>query len=101
MEGKYNKGTSVRAKSPLKFFFNVVKFAISCHILDYTNSVTQILQGKNNNIIKRVGLVKTLLRIRFELVKNNIDNRHNEWYQEALTLATTSQVSESKPRTCF
>ena len=62
--------------------------------------MTQILQGKNNDIIKGLDLIKTLLNI-FELVRNDIDNRHNKWYQEALALATTAQVSESKPRTCL
>ena len=62
--------------------------------------MTQILQGRNNDIIKGFDLIKTLLNI-FELVRNDIDNRHNKCYQEALALATTAQVSESKPRTCF
>ena len=62
--------------------------------------MTQILQGRNNDIIKGLDLIKTLLNI-FELVRNDIDNRHNKCYQEALALATTAQVSESKPRTCF
>ena len=35
------------------------------------------------------------------MVRNDIDNRHNKGYQEALALATTAQVNESKPGTCF
>ena len=35
------------------------------------------------------------------MVRNDIDNRHNKGYQEALSLAATAHVSESKPRTCF
>ena len=100
---KYNKNTSVKANSLLKLIFNfdfIVKLVISRHILDYTNSVTQILQGKNNDIIKGLDLINTLLNI-FELVRNDIDNRHNKWYQEALALATAAHLSESKPRTCF
>ena len=62
--------------------------------------MTQILQGKNNDIIKGLDLINTLLNI-FELVRNDIDNRHNKWYQEALALATAAHLSESKPRTCF
>ena len=49
LEGKYNKDTSVKVNSLLKLIFNfdfIVKLVISRHILDYTNSVTQILQGK-------------------------------------------------------
>ena len=83
MEGNYNKYTSVKANSPLKLIFSfdfIVKLVISRHILDYTNSVTQILQGKNDDIIKELDLINTLLNI-FELIRNDIDNRHNKWYQ--------------------
>ena len=103
LEGKYNKGTSVKANSLLKLIFNfdfIVKLVISRHILHYTNFVTQILQGKNNDITKGVDLINTLLNI-FELVRNDIDNRHNKWYQKALALVTAAHRSESKPRTCF
>ena len=48
--------------------------------------MTQILQSKNNDITKGLDLIKTW---------------HNKWYQEALALTTTAQVSETKPRTCF
>ena len=74
---------------------------LSVAILGYVNSVNQIMQGKNNDIIKGIDVINTLLNI-FELVRNDIDTRHNKWYQEAfLALATASQVSESKPRACF
>ena len=62
LEGKYNKGTSIKANSLLKLIFScdfIVKLVISRHILDYTNSVTQILQGKNNDIIKGLHLINT------------------------------------------
>ena len=80
LEGKYNKGTSVKANSLLKLIFNfdfIVKLVISRHILHYINSVTQILEGKNNDFIKEFDLIKTLLSI-FELVRHDIDNRHNK-----------------------
>ena len=83
LEGKYNNDTSVKANYLLKLIFNfdfIVKLVISRHILDYTNSVTQILQGKNDDIIKELDLINTLLNI-FELIRNDIDNRHNKWYQ--------------------
>ena len=80
LEGKYNKDTSLKANCLLKLIFNfdfIVKLVISRHIIDYTNSVTQILQGKNNDIIKVLDLINTLLNI-FELVRNNIGNKHNK-----------------------
>ena len=80
LEGKYKKDTSVKANSLLKLILNfhfIVKLVISRLILDYTNSVAQILQGKNNDIIKGLDLINTLLNI-FELVKNVVDNRHNK-----------------------
>ena len=98
LEGKYNKDTSIKANSLLKLIFNcdfIVKPVISRHILDYTNSVTQILQGKNNDIIKGIDIINTFRNI-FELVRNNIENRHNDWYQDALALPTPAHVGESK-----
>ena len=80
LEGKYNNDTSVKANYLLKLIFNfdfIVKLVISRHILHYTNSVTQILEGKNNDFIKEFDLIKTLLSI-FELVRHDIDNRHNK-----------------------
>ena len=80
LEGKYNNDTSVKANSLLKLIFNfdfIVKLVISRHILHYINSVTQILEGKNNDFIKEFDLIKTLLSI-FELVRHDIDNRHNK-----------------------
>ena len=103
LEGKCDEDASVKANSLLKLIFKfyfIIKLVINRHILGYTNTVTQILQGKNNDTIKGLDLIKTLLNI-FELVINNIDNKHNKWHQEALALATTAQLSESKPRTCF
>ena len=62
LKGKYNKDTFVKANYLLKLIFNfdfIVKLVISRHVLDYTNSVTQILQGKNNDIIKGLHLINT------------------------------------------
>ena len=80
LERKYNKDTFVKANYLLKLIFNfdfIVKLVISRHILHYINSVTQILEGKNNDFIKELDLIKTLLSI-FELVRHDIDNRHNK-----------------------
>ena len=85
LEGKYNKDTSVKANSLLKLIFNfdfIVELVISRHILDYSTSVTQILQGKNNIIIKGLDLIKTLLNI-FELVRIDVGNKPNKRYLEA------------------
>ena len=85
LEGKYNKDTSVKANSLLKLIFSfdfIVELVISRHILDYSTSVTQILQDKNNIIIKGLDLIKTLLNI-FELVRIDIGNKPNKWYLEA------------------
>ena len=80
LEGMYNKDTSIKANSLLKLIFNfdfIVKIIISCHIIDYTNSVTQILQGKKIDIIKGLNLIKTLQNI-FEFIRNDIENMHNK-----------------------
>ena len=80
LEGMYNKDTSIKPNSLLKLIFNfdfIVKIIISCHIIDYTNSVTQILQGKKIDIIKELNLIKTLQNI-FEFIRNDIENMHNK-----------------------
>ena len=49
LEGMYNKDTSVKANCLLKLIFNfdfIIKIIISCHIIDYTNSVTQFCKVK-------------------------------------------------------
>ena len=35
------------------------------------------------------------------MVRNDIENKHKKWYKEALALATTAKVHETKPQTCF
>ena len=80
LKGMYTKNTSIKANSLLKLIFNfdfIVKIIISCHIIDYTNSVTQILQGKKIDIIKGLNLIKTLQNI-FEFIRNDIENMHNK-----------------------
>ena len=59
--------------------------------------MAQILEGKNYDIIKGCDLINTLLNI----FRNDVDNRHNKWYQEVLALVTAAHVRESKPRICF
>ena len=103
MQGKYKKDASVNGNSLSKLAFNfdlIGKLVISRHDFDYTNPVTQILQCKANDIIKGLDLIKTFLNI-FELVRNDINNRHNKWYQELSALATTTRVSERKSRIFF
>ena len=83
LEGKYNKGTSVKASSLLKLILNfdfIARLVISRHILDYTNFMTQIMEGKNNDIIKGLNPIKNFLNM-LELARNDSDNKNNKWYQ--------------------
>ena len=53
--------------------------------------MTQILQGKNSDIIQGLDFIKILLKW-----------LHSKWHHDAaLALATTVQVGESKPHTGF
>ena len=101
-KGKFNSDTISKASNLLKLILNfdfIVKLVISRHILDFTSSVTKLLQSKSIDIIKGLDLIKTLLSV-FVLARNNVDDYHNEWYAKAIELANIKHVSEVKPRVC-
>ena len=61
LKGKCKKETSVKSNSLLKLILNfdfIVKRIMSCQILDYAYSVTQIFQCQNIDIIKGLDLIK-------------------------------------------
>lgn len=99
----FNKDTVSKANSLFKLIYNfdfVVKLVVCRHVLDLTSDVTRLLQSKTNDIVKGLDLIKTLLNV-FELIRVDIQNKHSIWYKEALEIATSVNLDESKPRSCF
>jgi hypothetical protein len=95
----YNKETSARGSqffSSLNFEF-IVNLVITRSVFDLTLSATQLLQSTTNDISDGVNTIKALIMLVHE-IRKNIDERHKIWYQQALSLAASVNVSEHKQR---
>ena len=104
LDDSFNSETSSKAKDFLKLVNNfefVVSLVITRCVFDMTLDVTQLLQGKTNDICDGIHLIKSLkdliARCRSE---SKIQDYHDEWYGEALKLAQSCGIKEVKPRTC-
>ena len=99
-EGKCNVSTSSQATSFLAIIssFNfIVSLVITRHTFDLTLAVTQLLQAKENDIFYGLELVQSLKNTVIRH-RNNVDEYHKVWYEEALSLANTMDVEESLPK---
>ncbi|XP_046853386.1 52 kDa repressor of the inhibitor of the protein kinase-like, partial [Xenia sp. Carnegie-2017] len=75
----------------------VVALVICRNVFDSTIGVTQLLQGKNIDIMDGLHLI-TSLKTFVVNVRNSIDKYHDTWYEESLALARELDIDEAKPR---
>lgn len=98
---EYNKNMKRDALTYLTLisrFDFIVTLVITRRVLDLTLPVTQLLQGKTNDVMDGIHLINSL-KDHITLMRNTIDDFHNSCYEEALDLAEKVDVSEWKPRT--
>lgn len=83
---KYNDHTKVKSKYFLKLIedFDFIVVLVICRsILNMTQGVTLLLQGPTREAVEGLDLIRNLVR-QFWKVRNNVDQFHGKWYQEAL-----------------
>ena len=71
---------------------------ITRNIFDLTLPVTQLLQAKTNYVMVGIDLIQALKNLGVT-IRNQIEFYHDQWYQQAISLAAKIDVQESMPRT--
>ena len=99
--GTYNREACADADgvyfTMLSFNF-IVTLIITKSIMAYTLPLTLELQEKKIDVLSAyaaIGNVKETL----QQCRENVDSKHNEWYQKAVVFSSGVGVAESKPRT--
>ena len=72
---------------------------IARSVLDRTLPVTQLLQSKTADVLDGLHLISSLKTLGLNM-RANVEYFHDVWYEEALSLASSVNVAEAKPRTC-
>ena len=100
LEKQVNPSSSSSASSLLALissFQFVVTLVITRNIFDLTLPVTQMLEAKEIDIMNGIKLVHTLNSLVIT-TGNEIDFYHDQWYNQATSLAAKIGVWESIPR---
>ena len=101
LERQCNPSTSSKASSFLALvssFKFIVAMVITRNIFDLTLPVTQLLQAKTNYVMDGIDLIQALKNLGVT-IRNQIEFYHDQWYQQAISLAAKIDVQESMPRT--
>ena len=89
-----NKDTKKKSSNLLlsiASFQFICSLVVSTHCLNFTLPVTRLLQSRSIDILDGLHLITSLKTI-FISTRNNIDNFHNECYDEAVSLANEVEV---------
>ena len=100
IERKYNRDTSSTAVSLLHLVLNfqfIVALVICKNVLNYLRPLTVKLQSKDQDILRGYEMVKVLCDT-LKHVINEVDTKHEVWYNEALEIAESLQVNETTQR---
>ena len=76
----------------------IINLIVVYRIYDITLDATILLQSRKNDIADGLEIISFLLNIVSEY-RNNVDLKHDEWYNEALLLAQQFDIAEKKIRT--
>ena len=76
----------------------IINLIVVYRIFDITLDATILLQSKKNDIADGLEIISSLLNVVSEY-RNNVDIKHSEWYDEALSLAKKYDIAEKKIRT--
>ncbi|XP_065668118.1 52 kDa repressor of the inhibitor of the protein kinase-like [Hydra vulgaris] len=77
----------------------IITLIIVRKLLDYTRPLKKTLQKVDQDFSKARKDVENLKNT-FKSLRISIDISHTEWYEEAVSIAATTNTMPSKPRTC-
>ena len=101
-EGRvYNRDTSTKASSFYKLiasFDFIATLVLTRSILDLTLAVTELLQGKEIDMVDAYHLLDSLKSVIFSK-RNTVDDFHNNCYRIILEMANKVSINETKPPT--
>ena len=93
-----NKAASLlRAVTDFSF---IVAFTMTANVLARINSLTVLLQGKTEDIGKAYQNVLTVKKV-LPGLRENVEQRHAKWWEEAVAMAEKVCVEPSAPRVCY
>ena len=98
---KHNKNTQTDAFSYFKTIDNfdfIINLIITYHVLELSLLVTQLLTSKKNDIADGVDMITSLIN-RVSIIRENVEEYHDEWFKEACLIANRLHIPISKPRT--
>ena len=102
-ESKVNRNIVSRSQVLLNHLSNftfIVTLVVTRKMFDFTDSVTELLQVKSNDIVVGLDLIASFI----DIISNagvNIDFLFGKWYKHALKLAQKVSADETKPRGFF
>ena len=99
--GIHNKKTQSDAFSYFKAIDNfsfIVNLILTYRVLELSLLVTQLLQSKTNDIADGIHVITSLLS-RVSSIQENVNVYHEQWYNEAISIAKRLNICKSKPRT--
>ncbi|XP_057295877.1 52 kDa repressor of the inhibitor of the protein kinase-like [Hydractinia symbiolongicarpus] len=102
LDKKCNRDTSTKATSLLHLVTNfdfIVSLVVTRSVMDLLLPVTKILQGKTIDLLSSLHLIQSLKNMSLT-IRASANDYHNNWYKEAVSLASTVRVQENRPRVC-
>ena len=79
-DSNVNKDTVAKARVLLNHitnFYFIVTLIVTRNVFDYTHSVTELLQAKSNDIVKRFDLTGSLIDL-FANVRHDVDDYYEK-----------------------
>ncbi len=77
----------------------IITIIITCNILNYTLEATRKLQRREIDIVKGYAEIDRIIATVVS-TRENINQKHREWYEEAERFADSVNITPSMPRTC-
>lgn len=98
--GSINSDTVSKAvshRNALERFEFLIALVITKNVFEMTMEVTQLLQARTNDMFKTMMLIESL-KDEFTSIRNNVDQRHGNWFADAESLATRLNITVGVPR---
>ena len=83
----------------IKSFEFIVSLVLTANILHHTLPLTLQLQQRKIDIAESLKHIN-LLKLKMKKIRDSVDEYHNQYYYQALELASSVNVKEKMPRLC-